>query len=188
MVKKNVKLFEQADVHDVSAYRRIIGRLLYLGNTRLDISLAVQCLSQFVQAPTKQHHQAAQRVLRYIKSSHAQSIFYPKDTNIQIKAFGDSDWASCILMCRSTTGSCIFLGESLISWKTKKQNTVSRSSSKAEYRVLAATCCEVQWITFLLEDFWTLPLIAQQICFVIISLLDISLKIIAFMRGLNILI
>jgi len=114
MVKKNVKLFKQADVHDVSAYRRIVGRLLYLVNTRPDISFVVQCLSQFVQAPTKQHHQAAQRVLRYIKSSPAQSIFYPKDTNIQIKAFSDSDWAFCILMRRSTTGFCIFLRESLI--------------------------------------------------------------------------
>ena len=77
MVKKNEKLFEQAVVHDVSAYRRIIGRLLYLVNTRHDISFVVQCLIQFVQAPTKQHHQAAQRVLRYIKSSLVRGIFYP---------------------------------------------------------------------------------------------------------------
>jgi len=152
MVKKNEKLFEQVVVHDVSAYRRIIGRLLYLVNTRPDISFIVQCLSQFVQAPTKQHHQAAQGILRYIKSSPAQGIFDPKDTDIQIKAFSDSDWASCILTRRSITGFCIFLGESLISWKTKKQNTVSRSSFEAEYRALAATCCEVQWVTFLLED------------------------------------
>jgi len=150
-------------------------------NTIPDISFFVQCLSQFVQAPTKQHHQAAQRVLQYIKSSPAQGIFYPKDIDIQIKAFSDSDWASCILTRRSTTGFCIFLGESPISWKTKKQNTVSRSFSEAEYRALAATCCEVQWVTFLLED---LDITTHSTT----NLLDISLKITASMKGQNTLI
>jgi len=120
MVKKNEKHFKQVVVHDISAYRRIIGHLLYLVNTKPDISFSVQCLSQFVQAPTKLHHQAAQRVLRYIKFSPSQGIFYPKDTNVQIKEFSDSDWASCISTRYSTTVFSIFLGESLISWKTKK--------------------------------------------------------------------
>ncbi|XP_068504175.1 uncharacterized mitochondrial protein AtMg00810-like [Phaseolus vulgaris] len=153
MVQKNETLFDKdAAVHEVSMYRRIIGRLLYLVNTRPGISFSMQFLSQFVEAPTKAHHQAAQRILRYIKASPAQGLFYPRDTSRQIKAFSDSDWASCVTTRRSTTGFCIFLGESLISWRTKKQSTISRSSSEAEYRALVATSCEIQWLSFLLED------------------------------------
>ena len=139
-------------VHNITLYRRIIGRLLYLVNTRPDISFSVQFLSQFVQAPSKLHHQAVQRILRYIKSFPAQGIFFPKSTDIQLKAFSDTDWASCITTRRSTTGFCIFLGNSLISWKTKKQSTISRSSSEVEYRTLATTCFEIQWLVYLLRD------------------------------------
>jgi len=153
MAQKNDKLFDQSlPVHNITLYRRIIGRLLYLVNTRPDISFSIQFLSQFVQAPSKLHYQAVQRILRYIKSSPAQGIFFPKSTDIQLKGFSDPDWASCITSRRSTTGFCIFLGDSLISWKTKKQSTISRSFFEAEYRALATTCCEIQWLVYLLED------------------------------------
>jgi len=88
MVQKNEKLFDgNTEVHDMFLYRRIIRRLLYLVNTRPYISFAVQFLSQFVESSTKAHHQAAQRILRYIKASPTQGLFYPKNTNLQIKAF-----------------------------------------------------------------------------------------------------
>ena len=145
-------MFEEADIHEPSSYRRIIGRLLYLVNTRPDICFAVQHLSQFVQKPTIHHHRVVQHVLRYIKVAPAQGLFYSKNFVLHLKAFSDSDWASCSMTRRSTTGFCIFLEESLISWKTKKQSTVSRSSSEAEYRALASTSCQLQWLTFLLRD------------------------------------
>jgi len=70
MVQNYEKLFDKdTTIHDISVYKRIIGRLFYLVNTRPDISFFVQFLNQFVQAPTKAHHQAAQRILRYIKAS-----------------------------------------------------------------------------------------------------------------------
>ncbi|XP_019186505.1 PREDICTED: uncharacterized protein LOC109181210 [Ipomoea nil] len=78
--------------------------------------------------------------------------FYPKGEATQLNVFSDSDWAICSESRRSITGFCVFLGSALISWKCKKQSTVSRSSSEAEYRALAATVSEVQWITFLLSD------------------------------------
>lgn len=120
---------------------------------RPDINYVTQQLSQHMHAPTSLHYDAAIRVLRYIKNTPAQGFFYPADFQLQLKAFSDSDWATCPDTRRSVTGYCIFLGQSLISWKSKKQPTVSRSSTEAEYRALAATACELQWLDYLLTDF-----------------------------------
>ncbi|XP_031104380.1 uncharacterized protein LOC116007854 [Ipomoea triloba] len=100
---------------------------------------------------------AAHRVLRYIKKAPGQGLFYPKNNGNQLNVFSDSDWASCTETRRSITGFCVFLGPALISWRSKKQATVSRSSSEAEYRALAATVCEVQWITSLLRELQVQP-------------------------------
>jgi len=138
--------------YNVDSYRRLIGKLLYLTNSRPNINYSVHLLSQFVQAPTTYHHQAAQHILRYIKADPGRGLFFPRDTSLQIKGFSDSDWATCPETRRSITGYCVFLGESLILWKSKKQSTVSRSSSKAEYRALTTTSCEIQWISYILHD------------------------------------
>ncbi|CAL1359415.1 unnamed protein product [Linum trigynum] len=94
-------------------------------------------------SPSSNHYKAVLRVLRYLKSAPATGLFLPSKGTFQIKAFTDSDWAACVETRRSTTGFCIYLGDSLISWKTKKQHTVSRSSCEAEYRALAYTGCEI---------------------------------------------
>ncbi|XP_031096829.1 uncharacterized protein LOC116001068 [Ipomoea triloba] len=152
-------------LEDVTTYRRLIGRLLYLTATRPDISYAIQQLSQFVDAPTDKHLTAAHRVLRYIKGTPGQGLFYPKNNSLQLSAFSDSDWAACVESRRSITGYCVFLGSALISWKSKKQATVSRSSSEAEYRALASSVCEAQWIMYLLTDLQlSLPKPATVFC------------------------
>ncbi|WVY96778.1 hypothetical protein V8G54_028929 [Vigna mungo] len=140
------------DDTDVASYRRLIGKLIYLTTTRPDITFAVNHLSQFMSAPTTAHQQATSRILRYLKGTPGAGIFLPSTSLIQLKAFCDSDWAACPDTRRSVTGFTVYLGNSLISWRSKKQPTVSRSSSEAEYRSLASTVCEIQWLTYLLND------------------------------------
>ncbi|PNX87642.1 retrovirus-related Pol polyprotein from transposon TNT 1-94, partial [Trifolium pratense] len=106
--------------HDESAFRRLIGRLLYLTTTRPDIAFA--------------------------------GLFFSANSPLKLSGFANSDWASCPTTRRSVSGYCVFIGSSLISWKSKKQSTVSRSSSEAEYRALASLSCELQWLQYLFRD------------------------------------
>ncbi|KAL0421082.1 UNVERIFIED_CONTAM: Retrovirus-related Pol polyprotein from transposon RE2 [Sesamum latifolium] len=134
-------------------YRRLVGRLLYLGFSHPDISFAVQQLSQFIQCPRQPHWDAALYLVRYLKGSSTLGLFFAANSSLPLTAYSDSDWASCLDTRRSVTGYCIFLGASLISWKTKKQATVSRSSAEAEYRSMGSTVCELLWIGYILADF-----------------------------------
>lgn len=121
MIKNNPSLFDStAELYDATAYRRLTGRLLYLTTTRPDISFAVQQLSQFMQTPRQPHYEVALRIVRYIKASPAQGLFFPSTSDLQLKAFSDSDWATCPETNKSITGFCVFLGPSLISWRSKK--------------------------------------------------------------------
>ncbi|MCI07440.1 copia protein, partial [Trifolium medium] len=141
-----------AAYEDIGGYRRLIGKLLYLTTTRPDISFATQQLSQFLSSPTITHYETACRVVRYLKGTPGRGLFFPRSSSLQILGFADADWANCLDTRRSTSGYCFFMGSSLISWRAKKQNTVSRSSSEAEYRALSFAACELQWLLFLLQD------------------------------------
>ncbi|GAV75211.1 hypothetical protein CFOL_v3_18690 [Cephalotus follicularis] len=137
---------------DTSGYQRLVGRLIYLTITRPDISYAVQLVSQFMHALKQSHMDAALRILRYLKREPGLGILMHSSNNFNLTAYCDSNWATCPMTSKSITGYCIKLGDSLISWKSKRQATVSRSSAEAEYRAMGATTCEVVWILGLLAD------------------------------------
>jgi len=138
---------------DPTRYRHIVGSLVYLGVIRPDISYAVHILSQFVSALTKLHYSHLLRVLRYLRGTISRRLFFPRSSSLQLQAYSDAIWASDSSDRRSLSAYCVFLGGSLIAWKTKKQVAVSRSSAEAELRALALVTAEVTWLRWLLEDF-----------------------------------
>ncbi|XP_060959079.1 uncharacterized mitochondrial protein AtMg00810-like [Cannabis sativa] len=137
---------------DPSAYRQLIGCLLYLTLSRPDITYAVNTLSQFMSSPRTPHMQVVHHLLRDLKRCPGQGLLYSSTSTLHLRGFSDSDWASCPTTRRSTSGFCIFIGDCLIFWKTKKQTTISRSSTEAEYRALATAGSEVTWLQYLLKD------------------------------------
>ncbi|KAG6436855.1 hypothetical protein SASPL_101759 [Salvia splendens] len=119
-------------LEDPTIYRRLVGRLVYLCITRLDITFAVNKLSQFLSKPCSDHLVAAERVLKYLKGTVGHGLFYSAQADLSLSIFSDADWAGCPDTRRSISGFCLFLGTSLLSWRSKKQHTVSRSSAEAE--------------------------------------------------------
>ncbi|KAJ0827232.1 putative RNA-directed DNA polymerase [Helianthus annuus] len=143
-MEQNLKLDkgEEEEKVDVVKYRRLVGRLLYLQATRPDITYSVNVLSQFVADPRKNHMDAATRGLRYLKGTLGLGILLPKMGGTTLVSYCDSDWLGCPLTRRSRTGYLLLFGGAPISWKSKKQSVVSRSSAEAEYRAMATTVSE----------------------------------------------
>ena len=127
---------------DPSTYRSMIGALQYLTFTRPDLAFSVHQLCQFMQFPTTTNLEAAKRVLRYVRGTLSHGIYFSHGP-LTLTAFTDADWAGDPFDRKSTTGFMVFLGSNPISWSSKKQSTVSRSSTEAECRALATTAAEL---------------------------------------------
>lgn len=138
-------------------YRRLVGRLIYLVNTRPDISYSVHILSQFMKKPREKHMDAALRVVRFLKGTMGQGILLKADTDLRLSIYCDADWAACPMTRRSLIAYVAMIGGSPVSWKTKKQNVVSHSSAEAEYRAMSIATREIAWLRQLLIDLGFAP-------------------------------
>jgi hypothetical protein len=143
---------------------RSTAALQYLTLTRPDIVHAVQQACLYMHAPREPHLNLVKRILRYIKGTLDLSMHLSRSSTTSLTAYSDADWAGCPDTRRSTSGYCMYLGDNLISWSSKCQTTVSRSSAEAEYRAVAHAVAECCWIRQLLTELHQ-PLAAATVVF-----------------------
>ncbi|KAI3513963.1 hypothetical protein L1887_12232 [Cichorium endivia] len=150
----NTKLFAEVgrELEDATVYRKMVGSLIYLTLTRPDIAFPVGVLSRFMQHPRKPHLGAARRVLRYIKATLNYGVKFKREPECKLMGFCDADYAGDVNTRRSTTGYVFMLGSSVVSWCSKRQPTVSLSTTEAEYRAAAVAAQESVWLIQLLKD------------------------------------
>jgi hypothetical protein len=130
----------------------MVGSLQYLSITRPDIAFAVKKVSQFMQDPRDSHWSAVKHILRYLKSTISHTLCISKNSSKQLTAYSDSNWASCLDDRRSTSSYCVLLGKNILPWSSKKQPTVSRSSTESKYKAIANATAELTWIQTLLHE------------------------------------
>ena len=137
---------------DKGRYRILVGKLIYLSHTRPDIGYSVSMVSQFMNNPNEEHMEAVYRILRYLKLTPGKGLYFGKSTDKSIKIYSDADWAGSVVDRRSTSGYCTYVWGNLVTWRSKKQSVVSRSSAEAEFRAMAHGICEGMWLRRLLKE------------------------------------
>ena len=150
----NVKLIPRQGepLRDPGRYRQLVGRLNYLTITQPNISFPVSVVSHFLQSPYNSHWDIVICIPRYIKGTPGQGVLYENRGHTQVIGYCDANWASSPIDRRSTSGYCVFIEGNLISWKSKKQNVVVRSSAIAEYRAIDLATSELIWLKQLLLE------------------------------------
>ncbi|XP_070020427.1 intracellular protein transport protein USO1-like [Nicotiana sylvestris] len=124
-------------------YRGMIGSLLYLTAIRPDIVFSIGLCTRFQANPKKSHLIAIKKILRYLKGTTDLCLWYPKGSNFNLLGYADIDYTGFLVDRKSTSGMAQFLGSCLVSWATKKQNSVALSTDEAEYVVVASCCAQL---------------------------------------------
>jgi hypothetical protein len=134
---------EDGEPMDQKEYRRMIGSLLYLTATRLDIQLSVCLCAHFQASRRTSHRQAVKRIFRYLRYTPELGVWYSASSSLSLLGFLDADFVGCRVDRKSTSGTCQFLGSSLVSWSSRKQSSVAQSTTEAEYVAAASYCSQL---------------------------------------------
>ena len=132
---------------DQKVYRSMIGSLPYLCASRTHVMLSVCMCSRYQAARQECHLLVVKKVVRYLIHTPNFGIWYPKGSSFNLVGYSDSDYAGDKVDIKSTLGTCKFLGTSLVSWSSKKQNSVSLSTAEAEYIAVGSCCAQLLWMT-----------------------------------------
>ena len=138
---------------DPTLFRSMIGSLLYLTASRPDICFSVGVCARYQGNPKESHLAAVKRIIRYVNGTADYGIWFTKDTNISLAGFSDADWAGNVDDRKSTSGGCFYLGNNMVSWYSKKQNSISLSTAEAEYIAAGSCCTQLIWMKQMLEDY-----------------------------------
>jgi hypothetical protein len=144
---------EDGEVVVQREYRSMIGSLLYLTATWPDIQFTVGLYARFQAFPRSSHRMAVLRVFRYLKHTPEFRIWYSASSSLDLVGFSDANFAGCWIDRRSTSGTCHFLGSSLVCWSSWKQSSVAQSTTEAEYVVAASCCSQILCIVHTMRDF-----------------------------------
>jgi hypothetical protein len=138
---------------DQKVFRLMIRFLLYLSASRPDIMLSV-CMCARFQANSKEVHlRAVKRIMRYLVYTPKFGLWYPKGSTFDLIGYSDADYARCKINRKSTSETCQFMGRSLVSWASKKQNSVALFTAEAEYIVAGHSCAQLLWMRQTLRDY-----------------------------------
>ena len=138
---------------DQTMYRGMIGSLLYLTTSQPDIMFSVCLCARYQSDPKESHLKSIKRIFRYLIGTPNYGLWYPAQNSISLIGFSNSDYAGSTDDRKSTSGTCQFLGQSLVSWSSRKQNCVALSTAEAEYIALGSCCAQILWMIQTLEDF-----------------------------------
>ena len=144
---------ESGEKVDQTMYRSMIGSLLYLTASRPDIQFSVCLCARFQSNPTISHVNAVKKIFKYLIGTAKLGLWYSRDANFDLVGYSDSDFAGSKTDRKSTSGTCQFLGNKLISWFSKKQNSVALSTAEAEYIAAGSCCTQLLWMKQQLEDY-----------------------------------
>ncbi|WZZ60048.1 hypothetical protein YC2023_060155 [Brassica napus] len=144
---------EEREPVDTKLYRGMIGSLLYLTASRPDLSLSVGICARYQVKPKKSHLEATKRIIRYVKGTTNLGIYYSKGLNGNLAGYCDADWAGSVDDRKSTSGRCFFLGNNMIAWLSKKQNSVLLSTAEAEYIAMGSCCTQLMWMKQMSADY-----------------------------------
>ncbi|KAK9088551.1 hypothetical protein Scep_027633 [Stephania cephalantha] len=151
-INQKLQLEDGAERANQKHFRILIGGLIYLTHTRLDISFSVGVVSRFMSNPSQIHCGAAKRILRYVACTLNYGIWYIHSINFKLIGFTENDWASSLDDRRNTYGNVFGLGSGAVTWNSKKQANVALSTIEAEYVAASAEACQCIWIRRMLRD------------------------------------